>query len=94
MYQQILILYLFDSALDSEVIGWTFYDGTGEKDSWPGDSDQPPYETGIDALKDQWKLIQMSPVPTRKLGEETRLDHLRHEFVFERMTEKNLHERR
>ena len=27
--QKILILYLANSALDSEVKGWTLYDGTG-----------------------------------------------------------------
>ena len=84
MNQKILILYLFDSSLDSKVISWAYFDGSGKEDSWPGYTDEPPYETGLDALKDKWHLIQMSPVPTRKPGEETRLDQFRHEFVFEK----------
>ena len=34
--QQILILYLGTSALDSNVIGWTRYDGTGRSRRVPG----------------------------------------------------------
>ena len=88
MYQQILILYLFDSALDSKVVSWAFYDGTGKETTWPGYSDEPPYETGLDALKDKWHLLHISPVPSRNPGQETRLNSFRHEFVFEKKTNK------
>ena len=89
MYQQILILYLFDSALDSKVVSWAFYDGTGKETTWPGYPDEPPYETGLDALKDKWHLIQISPVPTRNPGQEIRLNNFRHEFVFEKKIDEN-----
>src|SRR5687767_11988585 len=57
--QKILILYLADSALDSKVIGWTIYDGTGRETHTPGDSDTPPYASGMDALKAGWRVIQL-----------------------------------
>ena len=41
-------------------------------------------ETGLDALKDKWHLLQISPVPSRNPGQETRLNSFRHEFVFEK----------
>ena len=34
--QQLLVLYLGTSALDSDVIGWTRYDGTGRSRSDDG----------------------------------------------------------
>ena len=43
--QKLLILYLNTSALDSDVKGWTMYDGTGREHHTTGDSDQRPYAT-------------------------------------------------
>ena len=31
------------STLDSEVIAWSFHDGTGKHFHMPGDSEEPPY---------------------------------------------------
>ena len=56
--QKVMVLYLANSALDSEVRGWTFYDGTGRTRPTTGDSDNPPYETGLDALLDGWRVVQ------------------------------------
>ena len=52
--QQVLVLYLSTSALDSGVVGWSRYDGTGSTNPTTGDSDEPPYETGVAALRDGW----------------------------------------
>ncbi|MEO7060910.1 MAG: hypothetical protein ABI083_14410 [Lapillicoccus sp.] len=57
--QQLVILYLATSSLDSAVIGWTRYDGTGRSRPTMGDGDEPPYATGLDALLDGWRLLQM-----------------------------------
>lgn len=48
--QQVLVLYLATSALDSPVVGWSLYDGTGRTSPTTGDSDEPPYESGVAAL--------------------------------------------
>jgi hypothetical protein len=40
--QQVLILYLASSALDSRVVSWAQYDGTGRERHLPGDREQPP----------------------------------------------------
>ena len=58
--QKILILYLANSALDSQVIAWTLYDGTGRERHTTGDSETPPYATGLEALQDGWRAIQFS----------------------------------
>ena len=56
--QQVLVLYLASSALDSRTVGWSTYDGTGATSPTTGDSDVPPYASGLEALKDGWRLFQ------------------------------------
>ena len=85
--QQVLILYLATSALESEVCAWTLYDGTGRSRPTTGDTDSPPYVTGLAALTDGWRLVQMSPVLPPAPGHEYDVSTLRHEFMFERLVE-------
>jgi len=83
--QQVLVLYLSNSALDSGVIGWSLYDGTGKDAHTTGDSDSPPYRTGLDALKDGWRLFQMSQMIPPYPGDEYATSFLKHECLFERL---------
>ena len=55
--QQVLVLQLASSGLDSPVLGWSRYDGTGRSHPTMGDSDEPPYETGVAALQAGWRLL-------------------------------------
>lgn len=83
--QQVLVLYLATSALDAPVVGWSVYDGTGARQHMAGDSDAPPYRTGLDALQDGWRLIQASPLIPHVPGAEFRTDYLKYEFFFEKL---------
>lgn len=85
--QKILVLYTANSALDSPVIAWAFYDGTGETRHMAGDNDQAPYRTGLDALKDGWRMIQASQILPHSRGDEFDLAYLKYEFFFEQMLE-------
>jgi hypothetical protein len=85
MRQQVMVLYTSTSALDTRVVAWAFYDGTGETRHMSGDCDEPPYETGLDALKDGWRLIQASPLISHVTGDEFKTDYLKYEFFFEKM---------
>ncbi len=86
--QQVLFLYLASSALDAAVVGWSRYDGDQPGPTPPvGDRPTPPYATGVDALRDGWRLIQASPVQEPVPGAERRTSALHHEFVFERLVE-------
>ncbi len=82
--QQVLVLYLASSALDSKVVGWSSYDGTGETTPTTGDADIPPYESGLDALKDGWRLFQASQLLPPQPGHEYDVSFLKLEFFFER----------
>lgn len=85
--QKVMVLYLSNSALDSEVKGWTFYDGTGKTRPTTGDSDTPPYETGLDALLDGWRVIQFPQlIPPYPSMEYTTSFHM-FEFIFEQIEE-------
>ena len=85
--QQVLVLYLKDSALDSNVLGWAEYDGTGQHNHYTGDSTEPPYSTGLDALLDGWRLIQASPLIAHAPGAEFQTSYLKFEFFFEKLVD-------
>ena len=80
--QQVMVLYLSSSALDTRVVAWAFYDGTGTTRHMAGDKDEPPYRTGLDALQDGWRWIQASPLVTHVTGDEFKTDYLKYEFFF------------
>ena len=83
--QQVLVLYLQTSALDSAVIGWSQYDGTGQNVYMAGDADEPPYATGLAALEHGWRLFQTSPLTPHASGDEFRTGYLKYEFLFEKL---------
>ncbi|HET9172460.1 MAG TPA: hypothetical protein VFN97_23745 [Actinospica sp.] len=85
--QQVLVLYLSNSALDSYVVGWSQYDGTGRTSPTTGDSAEPPYDTGLDALKDGWRLFQAAQLIPPYPGHEYDVSFLKHEFLFERIVD-------
>jgi hypothetical protein len=83
--QQVLMLWLASPSPDAHVLGWSFFDGTAGAGPQP-DVD-PPYATGVAALQDGWRLLQMSPLLPPVPGHERETSFLKHEFVFERLVE-------
>ena len=81
--QQVLMLWLASSSLDSRVLGWSFFDGTAG--SGPQPATDPPYASGVAALQDGWRLLQMSPLIPPTPGHERDTSFLKHEFLFERI---------
>ena len=81
--QQVLFLWLANSALDTNVLGWSFYDGTDGTAPLPGTD--PPDPTGVDALRDGWRLIQIAQLLPPIPGHERETSFLKHECVFERL---------
>lgn len=85
--QKVLVLYLGTSALDSGVKGWSMYDGTGKDSYTTGDNSEPPYETGLDALLDGWRVIQLPTLIPPYPGEEYTTSFMKYPFVFEKLEE-------
>lgn len=83
--QQVLVLYLGHSALDAPVVGWSFWDGTGRVETMAGDAEEPPYTSGLAALRDGWRLFQASPLLPHASGDEFRTGYLKYEFLFEKL---------
>ena len=90
MKQQVLFLWLADSALDSGVVAWALYDGASPKGTPvpPVDTTaEPPYNSGLEALRDGWRLFHVTPLTPPAPGAELQTSYLRHEFAFERFAE-------
>ncbi|HJL77438.1 MAG TPA: hypothetical protein QF417_09225 [Acidimicrobiales bacterium] len=87
--QQVLYLWANGSALDSTVVAWAFHDGTdGNAPGLPEVPDgRPPYDTGVDALRDGWRLLQSAQLIAQQTGQEHRNAYLDYEFVFERLVD-------
>ena len=85
--QIIMILYLSNSALDSDVRGWTIYDGSGQTYPTTGDSDTPPYPTGLAAMRDGWRVVQMPQLIPPDKDLEYTTSFYKFEYVFEKMVE-------
>ena len=85
--QQVLVLYLQNSALDAKVVSWAIWDGTGRETHMPGDADTPPFATGLEALRAGWRLIQMSPLIQHAPGAEFVTGYQKYEFLFERLVD-------
>lgn len=83
--QEILILYLSNSSLESKVIAWARHYSDKKKIGMAGDNDKPPYENGIDAIHDGWRLFQTSQIEQHKKNEEFRTGYLKYEFFFEKI---------
>ncbi len=85
--QNLLILCLASSSLESQVKAWTLYDGTGREKAITGDSESPPYETGLEALQDGWRVIQIPQLIPPAPGTEYSTSFMRFEYVFEKLEE-------
>ncbi|MCC5872857.1 MAG: hypothetical protein JJU22_10705 [Gammaproteobacteria bacterium] len=85
--QQVLVLYLAHSALDAPVVAWSFWDGTGARERMAGDEAEPPYGSGLEALRDGWRLFQVSQLLPHAPGDEFRTGYLKYEFLFEKLTD-------
>jgi len=85
--QKVLVLYLANSALDAPVVAWANYDGTGVTRPMSGDADEPPYRTGVEALRDGWRLFQAAQLLPHQRGAEFDVSYLKYEFWFEQIVE-------
>jgi hypothetical protein len=83
--QQVLVLYLSTSSLASNVVGWSLFDGASSEVEEAGGMSLPPYVTGLDALRDGWRLFQASQLLPPPVGAEYATSFQKFEFFFERL---------
>ena len=82
-----MVLYLHAPSLDSHVVGWSIWDGTGKEHHTTGDSDTPPYKSALDAMKDGWRVLQIPQLQPAYPGMELSTAYLRFEYVLEKIVE-------
>jgi hypothetical protein len=84
--QQVLVLHGSSTDLLSRTVAWAIYDGraaTAAQEMRTGDSDQPPYDSVVAALRDGWRVIQV-PHPGVVPGWEHQPGDLPFQFVLTR----------
>ena len=85
--QKLLILYLRTPDLNSQVVGWSEYDGTGKESHTTGDAEEPPYSSAVDAMKDGWRGVQFPQQFPAYPGMEYTTSYLKFEYILEKMEE-------
>ena len=83
--QQLLVLHLHTPDLNSSVVAWAMYDGTGEKRHTTGDSETPPYNSVMEAMRDGWRVIQFPQQFPAYPGMEYHTSYLRFEYILEKL---------
>jgi hypothetical protein len=79
------VLYLVSKAMNlrAPIVGWSFFDPSrSHEPSLP--TDQPPYDSVLDALRDGWRIVQF-PDPKHFAFSETDNDYLGYEYILERV---------
>jgi hypothetical protein len=84
MRQRLLVLYLANSCLHSEVVAWAEYDGTG-RTSFTGEECERPYLNGLAAMLDGWRVIKFPEVHAATTDNAYQTSVLPNEFVLEKM---------
>jgi len=83
--QKLLILYLGNASLNSDVVGWSLYDGTTDEELDLGENGEPPYKSVLGAMRDGWRVIGIPSIQSPLIGKEHQTDYLQFEFVLEKM---------
>ena len=83
--QKILILYSGTPDLRSSIGAWAIYDGTGKERHTTGDSETPPYNSVLAAMRDGWRVVQFPQQFPAYPGMELSTSYLRFEYILEKM---------
>ena len=77
------MLYLSGSSPDSNVIGWSIYDGTTNDKYTNQEDNEPPYKSGIDAMRDGWRVIKYPTLKEHEVDNIHKTKYLKYELVLE-----------
>ena len=95
MKQKILVLYLHNPDLNSRVVAWSMYDGTGTQPDVPekdnrygaptGSAADPPYESVVDAMRDGCRVVQFPQQFPAYPGMGYSTSFLKYEYILEKL---------
>ena len=84
--QNILVLFQDTPALDARVFGWSRYFAS-EPEVTVEDEETPPYANAMDAMRDGWRVIQMSEIKVRSDEQLYRVGAFPYQTVLEKLVE-------
>lgn len=82
--QKLLVLYLGNSSPQSEVIGWSLYDGASTETFEAANTKEAPYKSCLEAMRDGWRVIRFPVLQNVTKGSEFDLGYLEFEFILEK----------
>jgi len=85
--QQLLFLCVANPSPASSVVAWSLFDGTGRATTMAGDSDSPPYDSVVAAMRDGWRVIQVPQLHAAAPGREHETAFLKFEYVLEKLVD-------
>ena len=83
--QKLLFLHLTTPDLTSRVVAWAMFDPSVSEDAvqmQSGDQDEPPYGSVLDAMRDNWTVLQTPRLPDNPTDFQT--GHLLYEYVLQK----------
>ncbi len=83
--QKILVLYSSNPDLNSGVVAWSMYDGTGKEKFTTGAAEKPPYDSVVQAMCAGWRVIQFPQQFPAYPGMEYNTSYLKYEYILEQM---------
>jgi hypothetical protein len=69
------------------VVGWSLYDGTVASEFEASGDAELPYSSVLAAMRDGWRVLQISTLQTVDPGAARQLSYLRFETVLEQLHE-------
>ena len=85
--QKLLVLYAHSPDLHSQAVAWSLYDGTGVERATTGDSEEPPYSSVGEAMRDGWRVIQFPQQFPAYPDMEYNTSFLKFEYILEKLEE-------
>ena len=87
--QRLLVLYLADAGLESEVVAWADYDGSKDTGFSGERSDVAPYASVLAAMRAGWRVIKFPEMVAATTDNAYQTSVLPNEFVLEQLVEIN-----
>ena len=85
--QKLLLLYLSNCSLDSEVVAWARFDGASEEEFDGGREDVAPYASVLAAMRDGWRVLKFPEMHPATTDTAYQTSVLPNEFVLEQLVE-------
>jgi hypothetical protein len=83
--QDILVLFHHTPALDSGVFAWSRYFASVPGPAAIEDEEEPPYPTVLEAMRDEWVVLQMAQLKDRPPGAEYDVGYFEYQTVLHKM---------